>query len=59
MGCGQAAVAILDLVQVLDQQIAAPRLIAEQRQDLLASLRIDVTAFRRRSNPVALAASMA
>ena len=41
MRSGQAAVPVLNLVQMLDQQIAAPRRIAQQRQDLLARLRVD------------------
>ena len=41
---GQVAVAVLDLVQVLDQQIAAARLAAKQRANLLARLRLDAAA---------------
>ena len=35
------AVAVLDQVQVLDQQVAPARLRAEQRDDLALRLRID------------------
>ena len=40
----QAAVAVLDLVEVLDQQVAAARRVAEQRLHLFARLRIDARA---------------
>jgi hypothetical protein len=47
MRCGQVAVSILNLMQVLDEEIAPPRLIAEQRHDILASLRVDLPPFWR------------
>ena len=46
--CGEAAEAILNPVQMLDQQIPATRGIAEKREHLLARLRIDAAAFRGR-----------
>ena len=46
---GQAAEPILNLVQMLDQQIPPTRGIAEQRQHVLARLRIDPAAFRGRA----------
>ena len=50
---GQAAVPVLNLVQMLDQQIAAARRIAEQGQDILARLRIDSPPFRCGAYPAA------
>ena len=44
----QAAVAVLDQVQVLDQQVARARPVAEQRPDLLERRRVDLPALRRR-----------
>ena len=35
MGRAQALVAVLDQVQILDQQVAAPRTVAEQGPDLV------------------------
>ena len=46
----QAAVAVLDLVQVLDQQIAAAWRIAEQRAHLLARRRVNAPPLRRRAD---------
>ncbi len=53
---GQAAVPVLNLVQVLDQEIAAARRIAEQSQDILARLRVDSPSFRRRAHSAAATA---
>jgi len=47
---GNAVVTILDLMQVLDQQIATPRGIAEQGKNFLKRLRIDPATFRSRAN---------
>ena len=47
MARGQAAVAILNLVQVLDQQVAPARRVAEQGDDVLARHRIDPPPLRR------------
>ena len=52
---GQAAVMVLNLVQVLDQEIAAARRIAKQGQDILARLRVDSPAFRCRAYTAAAA----
>jgi len=35
MGCGNLMIFVLDQVQVLDQEIAAPRPVAEQQFDLV------------------------
>ena len=43
----QAAVPVLDQVQVLDQQVAPARPVAEQRADLVEGLRIDLPPLRR------------
>ena len=43
----QMAVAVLNLVQVLDQQVAAAGCVAEQREDVFARRRIDSAPFRR------------
>ncbi len=43
----EAPVAVLDLVQVLDQQVAPPRRVAEQRTHLGERRRIDAPAARR------------
>jgi molybdopterin converting factor small subunit len=50
----QAAVAILDLVKELDQQISATRRIAEQRAHLVERDGIDTAAFRRGTHAAAL-----
>ena len=44
---GEMAVFVLDQMQMLDQQIAPARLVAEQRADFVERLRIDLAAFRR------------
>ena len=44
---GEMAVAVLDQMQVLDQQIAPARLVAEQRAHLVERRRIDLAALRR------------
>ena len=46
---GEAAEAILNLVEVLDQQIPPARGIAEQREHVLARLRVDAAALRGRA----------
>ena len=46
---GEAAEAILNLVQMLDQQIPPARGFAEKRQHVLTRLRIDPAAFRGRA----------
>ena len=52
---GQAAVAILNPVQVLDEQIAPARRIAEQREHVLPRLRIDAASLGRAADARALA----
>ena len=49
----QMAVLVLDQVQVLDQQIAPARAVAEQRADLVERLRIDLPALGRAARAVA------
>ena len=44
---GEMAVAVLDQMQMLDQQIAPARSVAEQRAHLVERRRIDLAAFRR------------
>ena len=44
---GEMAVAVLDQVQVLDQQVAPARPVAEQRAHLVERLRLDLAALRR------------
>jgi hypothetical protein len=47
----EMAIAVVDLVQMLDQEIAPPRLIGEQRAHFGERLRIDDAALRNRANP--------
>ena len=47
MGGRDLMVSVLDQVQVLDQEIASPRAIAQQGAHLRQSLRLDLTTFRR------------
>ena len=51
MGRGQRAIAVLDQVQMLDQEVAIARTIAEQRADLSQRRRIDLPPFRVRLRP--------
>ena len=53
----QTVIAVLDLVQVLDQQVAASGRVAKQRTNLLVGFRIDRPAFRRRADLAPLATS--
>ena len=48
---GQMAVMVLDEMQMLDQQIAPPRPVGQQRQHLFERLRIDLPALRRARRP--------
>src|SRR5262249_29539605 len=43
----EMAVAILDEMEVLDQEIASALAVSEQRSDLVERARIDLAAFRR------------
>ena len=53
---GDLVILVLDQVQMLDQQIAPPRPVAEQKLDLVRGRRIDLAAFwRRLGAPAALA----
>src|SRR5215207_2338621 len=49
----QASVMILDEVKVLDQKVALPRSIAEQRAHLVLRPRIDLAPFREFARPPA------
>src|SRR2546428_815161 len=50
----EVPVAVLDAVQVLDQEIGAARRVAEQRLDFLQGLRIDLPALQRAARPLLL-----
>ena len=50
---GEMAVAVLDQVQMLDQQVAPARAVAEQRLDLGKRRRIDLPPLRRARRPAA------
>jgi hypothetical protein len=49
----QAAIAILDLVQMFDQQIAATRRVAEQGEHLLSRSRLNAPTLWRGAYPPA------
>jgi hypothetical protein len=53
MGGREAAIRVLDQVQVLDQKIATPGPVAEQRTDLVERLWVDLAAPRRAPRTVA------
>jgi hypothetical protein len=57
MGGGEVVVAVLNLMEVLDQQVATPRGVTEERADLFECFRIDRPAFWLRSDLAALAPS--
>jgi hypothetical protein len=44
VGCGNLLPGVLDEVQVLDQKVAPPRSVAEQKRNLFSGLRVDLTA---------------
>jgi hypothetical protein len=46
VGGAQAPVAVLDQVQVLDQEVAAARAVAQQRADLVEGRRLDHASLR-------------
>ena len=52
------AIFVLDQVQVLDQEIAAPRPVAEQKLDLVGGGRVDLAALRGRLGPLPSRARM-
>ena len=58
MGRGDLVIFVLDQVQILDQEIAPPRPVAEQKLDLMRRGRIDLAALRRRLGPLASLARM-
>ena len=58
MGGRDLMILVLDQMQMLDQQIAAPRPVAKQELDFMRSRRIDLTAFRRRLGPLPSLAGM-
>ena len=53
MGGREVAVFVLDQMQVLDQEIAPPRPVAEQRAHLVEGLRVDLAALGRSPRAVA------
>src|SRR3979409_1410318 len=53
MGGREAAVRVLDQMQVLDQEVASPRPVAEQRAHLVECLRVHLPALGRASRAVA------
>ena len=55
---GNLAVGVLDQVQMLDQQVAPARPVAEQKRNLFSGLRIDLTSLRGRFGPLASLAGM-
>ena len=55
---GDLVILVLDQMQMLDQEIAAPRPVAEQKLDLVRGRRIDLTALGRRLGPLAPLAGM-
>ncbi len=50
MGRGETPIAVLNLVEVLDQKVATPRLIAEQSQDFRARLWVNRPPFGLRAD---------
>lgn len=58
MRCGNLMVAILDEMQMLDQEIASPRPVAEQKLNLVRRNGIDLTPLGRRFGPAASFARM-
>ena len=58
MGGRDLMICVLDQVQMLDQQIAPPRPVAEQQLDLMRGGRIDLAALGRRLGPLASLAGM-
>jgi hypothetical protein len=58
MGRGDLAVGILNQMQVLDQKVAPPRPVAEQKRNLLSGLRVDLAALGGRFGPLSPLAGM-
>ncbi len=58
MRCGNLVILVLDQVQILDQEIAPARPVAEQQLDLVRGGRIDLPPLRRRLGPLAPLARM-
>ena len=58
MGGGNLVIAVLDQMQMLDQEIAAPRPVAEQQLDLVRGLGIDLAPLGSRLGPPASLARM-
>ena len=55
---GNLMILVLDQVQMLDQEIAPPRPVAEQKLDLVRRRRVDLAALGRRLGPLASLARM-
>ena len=58
VACGNLLVGVLDEVQMLDQQIAPPRPVVEQKSNLFSGLRIDLAALGGRFGPLSALARM-
>ena len=58
MGGGNLMILVLDQVQMLDQQVAPPRPVAEQKLDLMRGGRVDLTSLGGRFGPLASFARM-
>jgi hypothetical protein len=58
MGGGNLMIFVLDEMQMLDQEIASPRLVAEQKFNLVRSGRIDLASFGGRLGALASLAGM-
>ena len=58
VGGGDLVIFVLDEMQVLDQEIAPPRPVAEQHLDFMGGLRIDLAPLRGRLGPPASLARM-
>ena len=58
VGRGNLVIFVLDEVQMLDQEVAPPRPVAEQKRDLFSGLGIDLAALGGRLGPLAAFAGM-
>src|SRR5688572_18569458 len=55
---GEMAVFVLNEMQMLDQQITPARPVAEQRDNLVERLRVDLAAFRRAARAILAAEAL-
>ena len=58
MGRGNLPVGVLDQVQVLDQQVAPPRPVAEQKSNFFSGLWINLASLGGRFGPLSSLAGM-